>query len=195
VAAASSSTQPQQEAPISGNNTKLLHLETDRSVDATAAAGHEPAKRLLHCCSRPLTQLPPGCRPKLLEAMARELRALMGDSCTATQARVERKLMSIPSMLTLPAATLTQRISQLADKLQREPGELLRHYIRQPRVLTRKAETMLGRVDELLAWAGPGNRQLVLRGAAVNPGMLARCASVPVSLQGETPACRDECCC
>ncbi len=106
--------------------------------------------------------------------MARELCALMGDSCTATQARVERKLKSFPSMLSLPAATLTQRISQLADKLEREPGELLRSYIRQPALLTRTAETLLGRVDELLAWAGPGNRQLVLRAAAVNPAMLAR---------------------
>jgi hypothetical protein len=174
VAAASSSAQPQQEAPISGNKTKLLHLQTDRSVDATAAARQEPAKRQLHCCSCPLTQLPPGCRPELLEAMARELCALMGDSCTATQARVERKLKSFPSMLSLPAATLTQRISQLADKLEREPGELLRSYIRQPALLTRTAETLLGRVDELLAWAGPGNRQLVLRAAAVNPAMLAR---------------------
>jgi hypothetical protein len=197
VAAASSSAEPQQEAPISGNKKRSLRLETDRSVDAKAAAGQEPSKRQLHCCSWPLTQLPPGCRPDAAEAMARELCALMGDSCTATQAQVERKLKSFPSLLTLPAATLTQRISQLADKLEREPGELLQSYIHQPALLTRTAETLLGRVNELLAWAGPGNRQLVLRGAAVNPAMLARCALLGFagSRKERKPACLDKCRC
>ncbi len=112
------------------------------------------------------------------EVLPRELRALMGDSCTATHIHMERKLMSIPSMLSLPAATLAQRISLLADKLEREPGELLRHYLCQPQVLKCTADTLLGKVDELLAWAGPGNRQLVLRAVAMNPDLLARCAAL-----------------
>ncbi len=109
--------------------------------------------------------------------VARELLALMGDSCTwMTQVQMEHMLESISSVLTLPAETLAQRIWMLADKLEREPGELLRCYIRDPMVLRHNTETLLGRVDELLAWAGPDNRQLVLRATSVNPVMLARCA-------------------
>ncbi len=113
----------------------------------------------------------------MVQEVARELLGLMGDGCTVTQARMERMVEKIPSVLTLPAATLAQRIFLLADKLEREPGEILKHYTGQPQVLTSTADTLLGRVDELLAWAGPDNRQLVLRAASVNPGMLARCAS------------------
>jgi hypothetical protein len=130
----------------------------------------------------PLTQLPPGCRPGVVEALARELRALMGDSCTVTQAQMEHSLKKISQVLTLPAATLAQRIRRLAAKVEREPGELLGRYLRQPQVLALAADTLLGRVDELLAWTGPCNRQLVLRAAFMNPAMLARCAP-PLPLQ------------
>jgi hypothetical protein len=152
---------------------------------------------LLHV---PLTQWPSaGCRPNVVEEVARELRALMGDGCSwVTQAQMEHTLKKIPSVLTLPAATLAQRIFLLAAKLEREPGELLRRYIGQPQVLTSTTDALLGRVDELLAWAGPDNRQLVLRAACINPAMLQRCAFVLV-LQAESrghPACLDKlhCC-
>jgi hypothetical protein len=138
-------------------------------------AAESAMRLLLHA---PLTQPPPaGCRPNLVEEMARELLAAMGDGCAVTQARMERKLKLIPSVLTLPAETLTQRIFLLADKLERQPGELLPRYISQPKALLYPTDTLLGRVDELLAWAGPDNRQLVLRAASVNPHMLQRCAS------------------
>jgi hypothetical protein len=88
----------------------------------------------------------------VVEELAQELRAAMGDSCArVTQARMERMLEKIPSVLTLPAATLAQRIFLLAAKLEREPGEILKHYTGQPQVLTSTADTLLGRVDELLA--------------------------------------------
>jgi hypothetical protein len=106
----------------------------------------------------------------------------MGDSCTVTQAQVERMLQRIPTVLTQPAAALAQRIRRLAAKVEREPGELLGRYIQQPKALTCATDTLLGRVDELLAWAGPGNRQLVLHAAFVNPAVLMRCAP-PLPLQ------------
>ena len=114
----------------------------------------------------------------MVEEVARELLAAMGDGCTVTvtQARMETALKTIPQVLTQPVETIAQRIFLLADKLEREPGELLRRCIIQPRMLTCTTDTLLGRVDELLAWAGPDNRQLVLRAACVNPTMLRRCA-------------------
>jgi hypothetical protein len=113
----------------------------------------------------------------VVQEVARELLAAMGDSCAVTQAQMESGLKLIPQVLTLPAETLTQRILLLADKLERQPGELLPRYISQPKALLYPTDTLLGRVDELLAWAGPDNRQLVLRAASVTPVVLQRCAS------------------
>jgi hypothetical protein len=116
----------------------------------------------------------------VVQEVAWELLAAVGDSCTVTQAEMEHALEKIPSVLTLPAETLAQRIFLLADKLECKPGELLWHYTRQPsaeRALACATSTLLRRVDELLAWAGPDNRQLVLRAASVNPEMLKRYAS------------------
>ncbi len=128
----------------------------------------------------PLTQLP-HCRPNVVGEVARELRALLVDSCTlVTQAQMERMLKKIAQVLTLPAETLAKRIFLLADKVEREPGELLRRCISQPQALAYATDTLLGRVDELLAWAGPDNRQLVLRAACINLIMLQRCAFVLV---------------